>query len=70
VLLWSGFSVVVEVVYNEGVAIGGNVDVELEKKGNDATRGRSIRRQRKKNVAFAIYEVEKKVWCQIGTVGL
>ena len=55
--LWCRVCIVVEVIYDEGVAIGRNVDVELEKKGNYAARSRRISRQRKKNVAFIVDEV-------------
>lgn len=69
VLLGGGFRVVVEVVYHESVAIGREVNIEFDEERDSIAWRRSVRRERKEDVAFGIDEFEKGFGFQCRTVG-
>ena len=69
-LLGGTDGVVREVINDEGVAVGGEVDVELEEEGVQAGRCGRIRGERKQNVALILCEVKENLGRQGGAEGL
>jgi hypothetical protein len=64
VLLGSGLGVVVEMIDDDGSAIGGQLNVELEEKSGDGGRSGMFCCKAEKNVSFAVDEVEENLWCE------
>lgn len=61
--LCGGCGVVVEVVDDEGVAVWGEVDVELEEKGDERGWCGSVSGEAEQDVAVCLDEVEEDVGC-------
>lgn len=62
-----GGDVVVEVVYYQSCAVGGERDVELGEEGDERRCGGCFGGERQEDVALLVEELEEEVWCQVGT---
>lgn len=66
-LLTGSHRVIVEVVHNERVPLGWQVDIQLQQQRVQRARRRHIGAQRKQDVSIILHKVEQDLRCQGGT---